>query len=82
MNKILGRKFLRLLSIEEGCVRLVFRCLSDDVMNLSIDQQMELRKLGILNISYGRSMDMPELKINDAASTKDDSELHDSLYLL
>ncbi len=78
MNRILGRKFLRLLRIEEGCVRLIFRCLSDDVMDLSPDQQMRLRRLGVLQISYGdRSMDMPELEVHDTASTKDDSEFHD-----
>ena len=53
MNRILGRKSLRLLSIEEGCVQLIFRSLSDNVINLSKDQQMKLRRLGVLNISYG-----------------------------
>ena len=76
MNKILGRKFLRLLHIEEGCVLLVYRCFSDDIMDLSIDQQMNFKKLGILNFRYGdRSMDMPDFEMNDTASTKDNSEL-------
>ncbi len=82
MNRILGRKFLRLLRIEEGCVRLIFRSTSEDVMDLSSDQQMKLRKLGVLKVSYGdQSMDMPELEIH---STKDDSEFHDRYksYLL
>ncbi len=78
MNRILGRKFLRLLSIEEGCVRLIFRSSSEDVMDLSPDQQMKLRRLRVLKVSYGeRSMDMPELEVHDIASTKDDSEFHD-----
>ena len=75
LNKILGRELLRLLSIEEGCVRLIYRTLSDDVMDLSTYQQMELRKIGVLQISYGdRLMDMPELEVNDIAGS---SELHD-----
>ncbi len=78
MNRILGRKFLRLLRIEEGCVRLIFRSSSEDVMDLSPDQQRKLRRLGVLQISYGdRSMDMPELEVHDTASTMDDSEFHD-----
>ena len=76
INRILGRKLLRLLCIEKGCVRLIFRLifrsLSKDVMDLSLDQQMMLRRLGVLRISYGdRSMDMPELEV---PSTKNDSE--------
>ncbi len=82
MNKILGRKFLPLLRIEEGCVRLIFRSLSDDVMDLSPDQQMRLRRLGVLQISYGdQSMDMPELEVHDTASIKDDSEFHVDISL-
>ncbi len=75
MSRILGRKFLHLLRIEEERIRLIFRCISDDVMDLSTDQQMKLRRLGVLQISYGdRSMDMPELEVHDTATTKDDNE--------
>ncbi len=76
MNKILGRKFLRLLRIEDGCVRLIFRSLSDDMMDLSTEQQMKLRLLGVLKISYGdRSMDMPELKISYEKRSMEMTEL-------
>ncbi len=78
MNRILGRKFLRLLRVEEGCIRLIFRSSSEDVIDLSPDQQRMLRRLRVLKVSYGdRSMDMPELEVHDTASTKDDSEFND-----
>ncbi len=72
MNRILGRKSLRLLSIEDGCVQLIFRSLSDNLINLSKDQQIELRRLGVLKISYGdQSMNMPELEVHDTTSTSE-----------
>ena len=75
MNRILGRKLLRLLRIEEGCVRLIFRSLSVNMIDLNTDQLMKLRTLGVLKISYGdQSMDMPELEVHDTSSTKVDSE--------
>ncbi len=53
MNKILGHKLLRLLSINEGCVELTFRVSLEDELTVTEEQQQALRKLNILCISFG-----------------------------
>ena len=52
MNKILGHKLLRLLSIEEGCMELTFRVFPVDDFTITAEQRESLRQLKVLNISY------------------------------
>ena len=66
INKILGHRFLRLLRVDEGCVRLTFRTFENDVFSVSQDQVQELRKLGILSIQFGEQF----VKISDVSSKK------------
>lgn len=54
MNKVLGQRLLRLLHVEKGCVSLTFRTMEQHQMNLSKSQQQALRKLGVLNVTYGK----------------------------
>ena len=58
MNQILGRKDLRLLYVDEGCIELTFR-VTDDVLDIARERQQELRSLGFTSISYGgHSLDL------------------------
>ncbi len=52
ISKVLKYK-LRLLSVEEGCVRLVCRILQFDDLVVTEDQQQALKKINILSIHYG-----------------------------
>ncbi len=51
MRRILGHK-LQFLNAEEGCVQLIFRSY-EPVLCLNKEQQLELRKAGVLSLSYG-----------------------------
>ncbi len=53
MNKIMGHKLLRLLKIEEGCVKLTFRSFEDCEFEITYGQRQALKKLDVLSISYG-----------------------------
>ena len=66
INRILGHKFLRLLRVDKGCVRLTFRTFENDEFSVSQDQMQELRKLGILSIQFGEQF----VKISNVSSKK------------
>ena len=55
MNKELGsvNKPMRLLSVEEGCVQLIFRGFGEEKFIITDKQQQNLRNLGVLSIRYG-----------------------------
>ena len=56
MNRILGH-LLRLLKVEDGCVQLHFLTLSQrrGGLNLSIQAQQALKKLGVINIMSSKT---------------------------
>ena len=66
INKILGHKLLRLLRVDEGCVRLTFRTFENEVFSVTQDQMQDLKKLGILSIQFGEQF----VKISDVSSKK------------
>ena len=53
MNKILGHELLRLLKVEEGCVKLLFRTFQYEDWTITEEQQQALRRHGVLSIKYG-----------------------------
>lgn len=53
MNKVLGHMHLHLVNVEEGCVKFVFRCLIDNKLTISKDQEKALIALGVISIAYG-----------------------------
>ena len=52
IREILGRKLLHLLKIEDGCVRLTFRVVNDD-LDISDKQKLALSNLGVLSLKCG-----------------------------
>lgn len=53
LNKILGHRLLRLLSVEEGCLELTFSTFSSiDIYTLTERQQKALKKLKVVRVSY------------------------------
>ncbi len=58
INRILGTKFLRLLSVDKGCIQLTFRTLplvEEDIFSIIQDQVLSLKDLGVLSIKYGNT---------------------------
>ncbi len=55
MNRVLGKKLVRLIHVNEdnGSVELTFRPFADDVFDISIKQQQDLRGIGVCNIRKG-----------------------------
>ena len=55
VNKILpsSHKIVRLLNVEEGCVKLTYRGFGEDNLKISGLQQQAFRKAGVLSIFYG-----------------------------
>ncbi len=53
MNRSLGHESLKLMRIEEGCVQLIFKSIKKDKLKISFKVEEELRKIGVLSISYG-----------------------------
>ena len=53
MNKILGNKLAKILCIEGGSIKLVFRTFEDNDLKLTERQFLELHKEGVISITYG-----------------------------
>lgn len=70
LNKILGHRFLCLLSIKDGCIELTFRGSTDDDFLIAEEQLFALRKVGVRSISYGSIC----LKIGETHSTSAPTE--------
>lgn len=61
MNNILGHRLLRILSVEDGCIKLTIRTFEDEEFNVSEKQLRELGELDVISISYGdKHLDIPK----------------------
>lgn len=69
MNSILGHELLRFMCVEDGCVQLTFCTLKSDNLNIPIEAQQKLRKLGVLSVSYGNKV----VPISEILSITDDN---------
>lgn len=52
INKILGNKLVKILSIEGGSVKITFKTF-EDICDLTEEQQRDLRKEGVVSIYFG-----------------------------
>ena len=50
IRKILGHKLLRLLKVEDGCIKLTFRVFNDDDFDISEEQKQALSNLGVISV--------------------------------
>ena len=79
-NKILGHKLLRLLNIKDGCMELVYRTFENEEFSITEKQQLALRRLGVLHISYGDNIESVSIPVeevqSDIFSGKDCTKMH------
>ena len=54
LNKILGNKLAKILCIEGGSIKLVFRTFEDYDLKLTEQQCLELRNEDVISITYGK----------------------------
>ena len=70
IRKILGRKLLRLLKVEDGCIELTFRVFNCDDFDISEDQNQALGDLGVLSVTCGQNVVTFSTKTHEKASGK------------
>ncbi len=59
INRVLGSKLLRLLSVDKGCIQLTYRMLplaENKMFIIKLEQQEVLRDFGVLSLTYGDVM--------------------------